>query len=121
MNDINSRLYHAYMSMLGYKKVPLHDSKGVLNLDNNFKYYRESLLHNKSITVLPSGTKVIYKIDDMDTFSNSKVNETMIIRKKSGVGIKSIRELGKKDREIIQLKPQKLISKISSALKKLIK
>lgn len=85
---------------MGYKKIPLRDTRGVLNNSNNFKYYRESYLHNKSTTYLPSGTKITFKIDDMDTYSNSQVKETLTIKKFSGKVIKTIQELGKKRKEI---------------------
>jgi len=103
MININSKLYHVYLSLLGYKKVPLRDSRGVLNSSNNFKYYKESVLHYKSKTILPSGTKIIYKLDDMDTFSkNNLPKETFTVRKKSGKVIKSVRELCTKERKIYQ-------------------
>jgi len=101
MVNFNSKLYRAYLSILGYKKVPLRDTKGILNDSNNFKYYKESVLHNCSKTILPSGTKIKYKVDDMDLYSRQGfVNETLVIKKSSGATIKAVKELGKPQRKI---------------------
>ena len=108
---INSKLYHAYLTLLGYRKIPLRDSKGVLNSSNNFKYYKESILHYKSKTILPSGTKITYKVDDMDSYSkNSPVLETFIVKKKSGETIKAVRKIGSREKKIY--KEDKLFSVI---------
>lgn len=103
MNDLNSKLYSSYLSLLGYRKIPLRDTKGVLDESNNFKYYKESMLHYKSKTILPSGTKITFQLDDMDKFSKADaIKETLTIKKSSGDIIKSVIELGKPERKIFK-------------------
>lgn len=101
MIKFNSKIYGAYLSLLGYKKVPLRDTKGVLTPLNNFKYYKESFLHTRSRTILPSGTKITYTLDDMDLdYKPEIVKETVIIKKASGDKVKVVNELGKSERKI---------------------
>lgn len=110
MVNFNSKLYCAYLSLLGYKKVPLRDTRGILNSSNNFKYYKESVLHRSSKTILPSGTKIIYKVDDMDNYSKlDTIKETKIVKKFCGEIIKSVREIGNNAGRIITKKPWEII------------
>lgn len=101
MVNFNSKLYCAYLSLLGYRKIPLKDTRGILDNSNNFKYYKESLLHNSSKTIYPTGTKVTFKLGDMDVNSRTEtINVTRIIKKNTRDTIKTVRELGKKQIKI---------------------
>ena len=65
-------LKHVSMYLLGYKKVPLKDTKGVLTKNNNFKWVKETDTFRH--TEFPSGTRVD------EEFSSLKKSKTIKTR-----------------------------------------
>lgn len=65
------------MALNGFKKVALKDTKGVLNETNNFKWVKQK--GNKTVTVLPSGTRITDEVKGL--FDNT---EKKLIEKANG-------------------------------------